>query len=549
MQSFSILDLFSLLCGLSLFLYGMQMGNANLNRLGGAHIKKFIAFITRNRLLAFSAGMGATLITQSSSATSVMLVGLASANMMTLRQSLGMLLGADVGSSFTVQLFAFKFYALAPLLIAAGYLLSLTPENRKTSLYGKLTLAIGFIFFGMHYMGQAVEPLRSLPMFNSLIINSLTNPWYGLIVGAAFTAIVQSSAGTIAILLALPISFKTTGTWQPDIVNYLPLIIGANFGTCVTAFIATLRANLEGLRVAWAHCLFKVIGVCLVFPLVPFLHRMLPHTGIPMEMQIANAHMIFNVFLSIVCLPLLTPFSGLVLKLVRKKASIAPSYHVQFLTDNVLNLPAVALAQSLKEISRMSDIVVRMVEKSHDVIQNVDDELIENIARQDDEVDFLHESIIRYCTSISKTVLSHEESAKAYELIMVTTELEHIGDIASKSIVELAGKIESSPYPLSAEGRQEILDFFEKTSDLLKKTIAAFTLNDKKLALEVFESKAVFKKDFEAYYNRHLERLYRRKIESLQTTSIHIDLIEEIDRINHFSFRIAAHVLSIYKAE
>jgi phosphate:Na+ symporter len=134
-------------------------------------------------------------------------------------------------------------------------------------------------------------------------------------------------------------------------------------------------------------------------------------------------------------------------------------------------------------------------------------------------------------------------------MIMVTTELEHIGDVASKSIIELAGKIEASPYPLSVEGKQEILEFFGKTSDLMKKAVAAFTLSDKKLALEVFESKAAFKKDFESYYDRHLERLYRRKIESLQTTSIHIDLIEEIDRINHFSFRIAAHVLSIYKAE
>jgi Na+/phosphate symporter len=469
--------------------------------------------------------------------------------MMTLRQSLGMLLGADVGSSCTVQLFAYKFYTLAPLLIAAGYLLSLAPETKRVSLYGKLMLAIGFIFFGMHYMGQAVEPLRSLPAFNALIISSLTNPWYGLIVGTAFTAIVQSSAGTIAILLALPLSFRATGTWQPDMANYLPLIIGANFGTCITAFIATLRANLEGLRVAWAHCLFKVIGVCIVFPLVPFLHRLLPHSGISMEMQIANAHMLFNVFLSIVCLPLLTPFSEIVLRFVRKKASTAPAYHAQFLNNNVLNLPAVALAQALREISRMSELVVRMVEKSHDVIQNVDNDLIKKIARQDDEVDFLHESIIRYCTSISKTELSHEESAKAYEQIMVTTELEHIGDVASKSIVELAGKIESSPYPLSAEGRQEILEFFGKTSDLLKKSIAAFTLSDKKLAMEVFESKAAFKKDFESYYDRHLERLYRRKIESLQTTSIHIDLIEEIDRINHFSFRIAAHVLAIYKAE
>jgi len=549
MHSFSIFDLFSLLCGLSMFLYGMQMGNKNLSRLGGSHIKKIIALITRHRLLAFVAGIGATVITQSSSATSVLLVGLASANMLTLRQSLGILLGADVGSSFTIQLMAFKFYYLAPLFIAAGYLLSLAPETKKTSLYGKLILAVGFIFFGMHYMGQAVEPLCTLPLFKKLIIQSLTNPVYGLMVGTAFTAIVQSSAGTIAILLALPVTFQASGTWQPSIVNYLPLIIGANFGTCVTAFLATLRANLEGLRVAWAHCLFKLIGVGIVFPLVAFLPGILPHSGISMEMQIANAHMLFNVFLSMICMPFLPQFSNIVLSFVRKKSINGQVFHVQFITDKVIGLPAVALAQALKEISRMSETVVNMVEKSITIVQNIDNTLAAALVKQDDEVDFLHESIIRYCTGISKSELSPEESAKAYEMIMVTTELEHIGDVASKNITELVGKIESSPYPLSSEGRQEILEFFGKTCNLLKKTVAAFTLNDKSLAREVFEGKAAFKKDFESYYDRHLERLYKRKIESLQTTSIHIDLIEEIDRINHFSFRIAAHVLSIYKAE
>jgi phosphate:Na+ symporter len=478
-----------------------------------------------------------------------MLVGLASANMMTLRQSLGILLGADVASSFTIQLFAYKFYYFAPLLIAMGFLLSLAPEQKKIALYGKLILAVGLIFFGMHYMGQAVEPLRTVGVFNFLIKASLSNPWYGLLAGTIFTAIVQSSVGTLTILLALPATFHAAGGWQPGIVNYLPLIIGANFGTCVTALLATVNAHLEGVRVAWAHCLFKAVGVCLVFPFVSFIPHLLPATGISMEMQIANAHALFNVFLSAVCLPFLSGFATIVQKAVTAKASDGPSYRAQFLSNEALSIPIVAISQSVKEISRMSDCVMRMVESSYSLIRQHAAGAAAAIMKHDDEVDFLHESIVKYCTNLSKKELSHDESAKAYELIMVTTDLEHIGDIISKNIVMLGEKIYDSPYPLSSEGKEEILEFFAKTIDRLKMTVAAFTLSDLKLASSVYESKGVFNSEYERYFNRHLERLYNRKIESLQTTSIHIDLIEEISRINYFTFRIAAHILRIYKAD
>ena len=549
MLTFSIFDFFNLLCGLSLFLYGMQMGNSNLNRLGGAHLKTTVALITKHRLGAFTAGIGVTFITQSSSATSVMRVGLASAGMMTLGQSLGILLGADVASSLTIQLFAFKFYYFAPLFIAVGFLLSLASENKKMPLYGNLLLAVWLIFFGMHQMSQAVEPLRSLPGFNTFIKSSLSNPWLGLLTGTLFTAVVQSSVGTLTILLALAAGFRDAGGVQPDLSAYLPLIIGANFGTCVTALLAALKANIEGVRVAWAHCLFKAIGVCLVFPFVPILARALPSSGISMEMQIANAHTLFNVIQSAACLPFLTAFASLIRKTVTKKSTNGRAFKTQFLSDAVVGIPIVAIAQAAKEISRMSECVLRMVESAYALIEGRRGSSATDIAKKDDEVDFLHESIITYCTNLSKNELTADESAKSYELIMVTTDIEHIGDIISKNIVTIAEKVQSSPYPLSVEGKQEILEFFAKTIDRFKMVLAAFTLSDAALARQVYENKGVFKADYESYYNRHLQRLYKRRIESLQTTSIHIDLIEEISRINYFTFRIAAHILGIHKAE
>lgn len=547
MLTFTIFDFFSLLCGLAIFLYGMQQGEKNLRIVGGSDLRKLIGIITRHRLSAFIAGMVTTLLTQSSSATTVMLVSFASARLMTVGQSLGMILGADLGTTFTVQLFAIKFYQIAPLLIAVGFFCTMGPAQKKLSAYGKLIMAMGFIFFGMHMMTQSVTPLRTLPQFEKIMHSSLTNPWYGLLAGTIITAIIHSSAATLAILIAILETLQTTNGCVPSAVEIFPIVMGANLGTCATAFISTIKSEIEGSRVAWAHFLFKFIGIIIVFPFTGFIKYV--NVGGSPAFQIAVYHTLFNLLISLLFLPVLPLFERLILKFIKSGKKEAQRYHTTYLHEQTLSLPVLAISQAKKEIQNMAELLASIIDESKDLIHSFNTQKKTNLVVRDDEIDYLHKEIIAFLTRISREELNSDGAAKVYGLIMITTDLEHIGDTVSKGIAPLAERIESSPLPLSNEGRQEILDFFETTSANFKEVIAAFTMNDHILAGSVFGRKKEVYKLYDQLFEHHMNRLYNRKPESLQTTSIHSDLLEEIRSINHFSFRIADHILNIYKAE
>jgi phosphate:Na+ symporter len=550
MPQFSIFNFFTLLCGIALFLYGMQQGEKNLKKLGVGRLRQMVGAITRHRIAAYGTGFITTLITQSSSATTVLLVGFASAQLMTLRQSLGVILGSDLGTTVTVQLFAFKFYLIAPLLIALGFTMSLLKKSGSLMLSGKLILAAGFVFFGMQLMTEASTPLQSYPLVDRLLQQCFSNVWTGLAVGILLTLIIQSSAATLAIVMTLAANFTVAHGNTLGPADFLPVVLGANIGTCSTAFLALLEAKEEGVRVAWAHLLFKVCGAGLALPFV----WLLPGTasaasGLSPAIQIAGLHTGFNLYISAVFLPILPLIDRVIRRLIVPAKKDGPRFRTLFLHENVLPFPVLALSQAVKEISRMSDMAVQMVEDSLDLIRRYDLRTVNRIVDKDDEIDFLHERIMTFLTRIAREELDPDEASRSYELIMVTTDIEHIGDIVSKRITELAEKIDRSPTPLSQEGQQEIISFFCTSLDLFRKALAAFTINDTGLARAIYGQKTASKEQFTSLVNHHMDRLYHGRAQSLQTSPIHIDLLEEIERINHFTFRIAAHILKIFKAE
>jgi phosphate:Na+ symporter len=549
MQTFSLFDLFSLLGGLALFLYGMQQGEKNIRRIGGNNLKKFLSVITRHPLFAFFAGLFTTLITQSSSATTVILVGLVNARIMTLGQSLGMILGSDLGTTVTVQLFAFKFYQVAPLMIAAGYFASINRNKTTVSMYGKLLLAIGLIFFGMRIMSASVTPLHTLPYFEKALQASLSNPWLGLLAGTIITAVIQSSAATLTIVIALLQSLNEAHGGPPPVASVLPVVMGANLGTCATAFLSTLRADISGTRVAWAHFLFKLFGTALFFSLIPLVNHITPLLPHSPALQVAVLHTIFNLCICVFFLPLLHPFEKMVTKVIRGRSTDEHRYRLEYLSDSVISLPVLALSQTIKEIGRMAEQVRWMADESLRLISSFSIRQKEDVAEKDNEVDFLHEHIVTFLTKMSKEELDNESADYTYKLLMITTDLEHIGDSISKNIINLAEKIDTSPLPLSTEGKEEILGFYRQAITDLGEVLAAFTMNKTDLAQMIFNRKKTRDEHYNQLFSRHMDRLFNRKPESLETTSIHIDLLEEIRRIDHFVFRISAHILKVHKVE
>lgn len=546
-MQFTLFDFFSLLGGLAVFLYGMQLGEKNLRIIGGSALKNSISVITKHRIFAYIAGLITTLITQSSSATTVMLVSLVSARMMTFGQSLGMILGSDLGTTFTVQLFAFKFNEIAPVLIAIGFFASMGSVRSTMARYGKLVMAMGFIFFGMSMMTQSVTPLRSLPVFEQMMTSSLKNPLYGLLAGTLITSVIQSSAATLAITIAILQSYIGVNGDPGLGASFFPIILGANLGTCVTAFLSTFKAEIEGVRVAWAHFSFKFVGTLIVFPFISLIQHADFFATLSVGVQVALYHTLFNLFISIVFLPLLHPIEKGLSRIIKPGKKAQQKFTLEFIHDHTVNFPLLAITQAVKEVARMSDKVTTMAEQSAHMLEKFENRTKDTIMERDDEVDFLHESIIRFLTCISREELVADQASKVHQLVMVTTELEHIGDIISKSLTTLAEKIERSPLPLSPEGKIDILEFYNYSLKNLNEVMAAFVMNDQEIARAVLERKNQVRELYDNLFSRHMDRLYKRKPESLQTTAIHSDLLEETRRLHHFIFRIARHIIQIEK--
>jgi phosphate:Na+ symporter len=545
MAHFTVFDFFTLLCGIALFLYGMEQGEKNLKRLGGTRMRQIIAVITKHRLTAYIAGFLTTLVTQSSSATTVLLVGLASVKLMTLGQSLGVILGAGLGTAMTVQLFAFKFYVVSPLLIALGFAFTFARKSGGLVLFGKLLLAVGFVFYGMELMAGASGLLRTTDFVGYLLRESLTNPWIGFVAGLVLTAILQSSTATLAIMIAMASGFTFSGGGRPDLVNFLPVVFGANVGTCFTALLAILKAEEEGVMVAWAHLSFKILGTLLAVPFI----WILPHVHFasrwPAAFQISGLHTMFNLYEAVFFLPLLPVFDKAIHTLVGRREKNLTPFQTHYLHEKVLPFPALALAQATKEISRMADIVTSMVENSLKLVERYNYSLSNTITGKDDEVDYLRDRIMEFLTRIVHEDIGHEEAERIHMLTMVTTDLEHVGDIVSKSIVVFAEKIDRSPVPLSDEGRKELLTFFKTTIGTFREALKGFAAYDVNLVRKIYDCRPGIKEQFTSLVDCHLNRLYSQNRDSLKTSSIHIDLLEEINRINHFTFRIVGHVLKI----
>ncbi len=543
MATFTLFDFFSLCAGMSIFLYGMQQGEKNLRHIGGSDLNKIITIITRHRLSAYFAGFSLTMLTQSSSATTVMLVGLASAQMMTLGQSLGMILGADLATTFTVSLFAFKFYQIAPLLIAVGYLISLISKISKVTSSGKLLFALGFVFFGMHMMAESVSALQSNTTFNHMINASFTNNWYGLLAGALITATLHSSAATLAIVISLADAYQSSTGNTLTLVQLFPIVLGANLGTCATALLTTIKADLEGTRVAWAHFFFKLFGIVVAFPLTGLLAYADTHIHTGVAIAIAGLHTSFNIFIAIIFLPFLRQFESFILFLVKQDKRRQSRFQTSYISEKYVTVPVLAISQSIKEISGMSEKVNLMLEKSSELISKFEYDKSVEINQLDDEVDFLYENIVTYITGLSRQELSEEQVSQLYELMMITADIEHIGDTVSKSIISLIQKTETERIPLSVDGKKEIADFYAMTTLNFEEIMAAFLLNDKNIAESILSRKVTMRNQFNTLFEHHMKRLYLGRKESLQTTSIHKDLLEEIQRINHYTFRIATAII------
>ncbi len=522
-----IIELFT---GLALFLYGMKIMSDALQKAAGSKMKDLMEFVTKNRLFAVFIGAAITAIIQSSSATTVMVVGLVNAGIMNLSQSVGVIMGANIGTTMTAQIIAFNFENIIPFTIILGVFLTLFSTKRRYKQIGELFLGFGLLFTGMHAMSSGMVPLKDIPQFSAFMLNLHHNPILGVLVGFILTAVVQSSSATIGILQALALQGLV------PLEAALPILFGDNIGTCVTALLASIGASLTAKRAAILHLIFNLIGTLIFLILLKPITRLVLLTSLEEVRQIANAHTFFNLINTAVQLP----FAGALVALVTKFVSGEDDYDLAklvFLDKRILDTPTVAVVQIVKEILRMGGIARANVGRSITAILNGDEKLIEEVYKNEKAINQLERSILEYLLEVSNSAISVEQSNKVLSLIKKIHDVERIGDHA-ENLVELAQFKIDNKIKFSDTAVSELKEIYKAVDNNLENAFIVLKTNDEKAMKEVekYENQVDTLRD--QFRDNHIIRLNKGECE-INAGVVFLDILTNLERVSDHGTNIA----------
>lgn len=547
-----------LMGGLAIFLYGMDLMSNALKMVAGDGMKKILATLTTNRLMGLLTGTFVTAIIQSSSVTTVMLVGFVSAGLMSLTQAVGVILGADIGTTITTQIVAFKVTKYASLFITAGFLMIFLGKTENLRHYGKLTLGLGMIFFGMGEMSDAMRPLRDYQPFLDMMQN-VSNPLVGIAVATLFTGLVQSSSATMGVVVVLAMQGLI------DLEGGIALALGANVGTCVTAGLAAIGKPREAVRVAVAHVTFKVAGVLLfvwfIPPFAEFIRSISPTAeanvtdmrailAAEVPRQVANAHTLFNIGLATLFLPFtnlfvrfcnwVVPEKATKKKALNKDTGLPPVYRPQYLEDSLLNTPAVAIGLVRREVTVMSDLLHTMVDDVLGATIEGNMKRMKQLRKQDDRVDEIYHGITRYLSKLGRQNLSSTVANDVLASTTVTMELEHIGDLIENNFYHLAEVCAKDGITLSKEEASTLKKYHKTVLQALETAISAYVNDDSRQASQVINMKSKVMKMDRHYRIRQILALRETDTASeLASFTLKTDICENLKRVFYYAKRIA----------
>jgi phosphate:Na+ symporter len=424
------------------------------------------------------------------------------------------------------------------LIVVIGFAIISVGKRGRTRAAGRAILGVGLVFLGIQLATEATSPLQHNTLLLQVIEALGEQPVFGVVAGMGLTAIVQSSAVTLGLLLSLSFSGLLT------LHAALPVVLGANLGNCVMPLMTAVRASVEGKRVAWAYFIVRMSGVVGGLLLLAPLTTLVTWTAASLPHQIANAHTLFNVLLAFVALPFLPWGVALARWLVPEPpAGSTAKIHVRYLDEGALETPSLAFAQATREILRMAEMVQRMLAQVMVVFETNDRDLVNDISEADDDVDYLEHHIKLYLTKLSRSALTGEQAARELEVIAFTSDLETIGDIVDIDLMHLAKKKIRKRLEFSKEGTEEIRSFHARVMENLDLSIAAFTSGDAELARKLLRHKVRIAEMAQDLTEAHIQRLHQGLRESIETSSIHLDLVSNLKRINSQLSNIAHPIL------
>ena len=545
----------TLLGGLALFLFGMEQMADALKAVAGDRMKMILAKLTNNRIMGAVTGAFVTAVIQSSSVTTVLVVGFITAGLMTLSQSMGVIFGANIGTTITAQIVAFKVTKAALLMVAIGFSMSFASKKEHIKQYGFMIMGLGLVFFGMNVMSGAMKPLRSYQPFLDLM-TAMETPMIGILISAAFTGLVQSSSATTGIVIVMASQGFIT------LSAGIALAFGANIGTCVTAMLASIGKPREAVRAALAHVGFNVIGVTIWYAFIPQLVQFvtwftpavdaslagMAKLAAETPRQIANAHTVFNVSCTLLLLPFTTQFAAVIQRILPDKAVAKPEPGVAdvrglvtttYLQDILISTPSLALDGACREIKTLGMRVNLMLSDILPVVMHGDLASLRSIEKRDNEVDQIHAGIVRYLGAISQGNLTKAQTQEMMRLITVADNLEGVGDLIEQNMVHIGEQRIAKGVEISDVSQESIRKFHLIVSEGLEKSVRAVTEEDVAAAARLKEMLAEVEDAMSQARVHHLQRLTVDAPGRMEAYAVEMDIMDKLRRVFSYASTIA----------
>ncbi|MGB6322431.1 MAG: Na/Pi cotransporter family protein [Xanthobacteraceae bacterium] len=535
MGSIVLLDLMG---GVALLLWGLHMVLSGVLRAFGPDLRRILSKALGNRFTAFATGLGLTALLQSSTATGLMTASLTADGVVGLVPALAIMLGANVGTTLIVQLLSFDIAAAAPVLFVIGLVTFRLGGSSLARAIGRIAIGLGLILLALHILLDTLAPAEQAPAVRVLLGAITNDPILCIVIAAALTWAAHSSVAVVLLVMSLAYSQFVT----PEAA--LALVLGANLGSAINPLIESgIRGNPASRRLPVGNLLNRVVGIVIVVPFLgPLAREMTALQPDPTKMT-AEFHMLFNVALAALFIGPLDGVAWLLTRILPEQKRPEDASMPRYLDDAALETPPLALSNAARETLRMGDTVETMLRDVMTAIVNNDRKLASDVSRMDNIVDRLNEAIKLYITKLTRDSLDEREGRRAMEIISFTINLEHIGDIIDKNLCELAVKKIKRRYQFSTEGAAELTGFHKRVCDSLQAAFGIFMTGDVAAAHKLLREKSELRQAELAAADRHLERLREGRPESLETTSLHLDILSDLKRIHSHICSVAYPVL------
>jgi len=529
--------LLNLLAGVSLLVWGTHIVRTDILRLYGGDLRRVLRRSVRQRFTAFAAGLGVTGLIQSSTATALIVAAFAGQGLIGTAPALAVMLGADVGTSLVTVILSFDLSWLAPLLIFSGVTLFLAQQASNVGRFGRILIGLGLIIFALQWISVAAKPLVEAAGVKVIFASLTGDILLDMLVATLFTVLCYSSLAVV-LLVATLASLHIIG-----LPVALGLVLGANLGSGLLGLLSTLRSSPEARRVTLGNFIFKLIGCVIAIPLLGYVADGIDALRLADAHEVVLFHLTFNVALALIFIFWTESIARLAERLLPAKPIAVDPARPRHLDSTALTTPALAIANAAREVMRIGDVIEDMLTGMLRVLHTNDRALAQRLRGLDDIVDELYTAVKLYLTQVSREALDEKESQRWADIVSFTINLEQVGDIIERVLNDLEEKKIDKGYSFSAAGMAEICDLHARLVANLRLAMSVFLNGDLKSAQELLGQKVLFRDLERAYANSHLRRLAGNTVQSIETSSLHIDLISDLKRINSHFCSIAYPIL------